>query len=147
MSDFIITVEDIHLIGSFDQGIITFVTTWWPNLGSRNCLLFAKERQAMKLSFQERKLSWSSGHLELGKQQEFPQTTPKCLSNVQECWIVLDLLQRLPKPVPITVNFFGLFCSVDTCRPWNGTRSQLLSHRSPCSQKLVTTVTHYLLKM
>lgn len=140
-------MENIHLIGtSIKELILLYLPDgliWVPF----TVYFFAKERQAMKLSFQERKLSWSSGHLELGKQQEFPQTTPKCLSNVQECWIVLDLLQRLPKPVPITVNFIGLFCSVDTCRPWNGTRSQLLSHRSLCSQKLVTTVTHYLLKM
>lgn len=75
------------------------------------------------------------------------QQFSKVPSNVLECWIVLDLLQRLLKPMPITVSFVGLFCSVGTCRLWNPTRLQLLSHRSPHSHQLVTTVTHYPLKM
>lgn len=75
------------------------------------------------------------------------QQFSKVPSNVLECWIVLDLLQRLLKPMPITVSFVGLFCSVGTCKLWNPTRLQLLSHRSPHSHQLVTTVTHYPLKM
>jgi len=107
----------------FDEGINTFITRWFSPLHPFT-VYFLKRKDSPtedyeKLTFLDTKiLSCSSGQLELRKPQRFPQTTtPKCLSNVLECWIVLDLLQRLLKPVPITVSFVGLFCSVDTCRP------------------------------
>lgn len=89
--------------------------------------------------------SWFSAELELGKTTEILSDNSSKLP--QQCWTVLDLLQSLLKPMPITVSSVGLFCSVGTCRLWNQTQLQLLSPRSPHSHQLVTTVTHYPLKM